>query len=416
MEKNMLPSLRPKQEHRQSYHLSYSERMIPAMLSMNACQLNDYLSRQAERNPCIELTFRREKHGNILEEVAAAPDTDFHQELLLQLPERGDRLVLRAARLLISQLEDTGYLPFDPVSAASGPQRPVMELALAMVQALDPAGVGACSLRECYRLQAERDPTRCADALALVSDEELFERYKERDFAGVCKVLQWTRSRLDAATEVLKTLSMHPLDIQRAPVEYIVPDAEIFRRTDGGYVVRLVEGSVPCVTLSESYLNSLRNGGGRFANEGVYYAKRLLYCLEHRNATLLGLLQYAVERQAAWLEGGARVRLPFSEVARVFSISRSTASRALQGKYVLLRGTVLPAVELFCRGGTRELSRDAACILLRRFLAQEPPGAPLSDQELSRRLYAECGALLSRRTIAKYRPALGVAAAARRKQ
>lgn len=416
MEKDLSPKLRPWQEQRQSYSLSYSEKTIPAMLSMNAGQLSEYLRSQAERNPCIELTFPRSRHADILEEVVAAPGPDFHGDLLLQLPGRGDPLLLRAARLLVSQLEETGYLALDPIPAASGPQRAVLEGALTMVQALEPAGIGARSLRECYRLQAERDPVRCGDVLTLVAEEETFERYKTRDWAIVCRTLGWSRERLDTATEVLRTLTMHPLDAKCPPTEYVAPDAEIFQRPDGGFAVRLTEDSIPCVTLSESYLGSLGNGGGRFANEGVYYAKRLLYCLEHRNATLLGLLQYAAERQTAWLEGGARVRLPVSEAARIFSISLPTASRALQGKYVLLRGTVLPAGALFCRDGTRELSRDAACILLRRILAREPADAPLSDETLAQRLYETCGVRLSRRTIAKYRTALGVASAVRRRQ
>lgn len=408
MAKTAEQGLRPGQQQQQGYRLNYTAKTIPALLSMNSSQLGDWLRREADRNPCVELSWPQAGRADLLEEMAAAPpDTDFRADLLQQLPAGADPLLLRAARVLIGQLEDTGYLPLDPLAAASGAQRALLERALALVQGLDPAGVGARSLRECYLLQARRAPERYADVLELVSSEDAFACYKAQDFASLCRAFGWTRQRLDAVTQALREMPMHPLDGEDA-AGYIVPDAEIIQRPDGGFAVRILDGLLPHVEISSTYADSVRAGGTRFANEGLYYANRLLYCLGHRNATLLGLLQYAAERQAAWLGGGARVRLTVSEAARIFHLSRATASRALANKYVRFQGELMPASALFCRGGTREVSRDAACQLIDGLIREQPAGArPLSDRLLAQALYDRYGITLSRRTVTKYRAALG---------
>ncbi|MDX1381693.1 MAG: hypothetical protein R3233_11255, partial [Xanthomonadales bacterium] len=64
-------------------------------------------------------------------------------------------------------------------------------------------------------------------------------------------------------------------------------------------------------------------------------------------------------------------------------------------------------------GGT--MSATAVKARLALLLENEPPDAPLSDQELSR-LLREAGVKVARRTVAKYREALGIGSSAERRR
>lgn len=408
MSKGMIPQLSPVQKQEQRYTLTYSAQLIPRMLAMNNLQMGEFIRKEADRNPCVELIFPQASRQDILEEVvAAAPDTDFRQDLILQLPPKEDEVVLRAAKVLIGQLDEYGFLPIDPEQVAFGAQKKILLRAMELIWAMEPAGVGARSLRECYLLQLHRIGKKGEDALALIRNEALFEAYENGQFANVCAVLNWGQSRLDEVTELLSRLSMRPVD-ETPTSEYIQADAEILRRADGGFLVQLCGHALPQVALSEAYLASMQNGGTRFANQGVYYANRLIFCIERRNATLLTVLQYAVERQMVFLEGGERIRLPMTEAARLLHISLPTVSRMLQNKYLRYQNRIFLAKELFCTGGTAELSRESAYTLIRRELGEECKVSPISDELLSRRLNEKYNVTLARRTIAKYRTALGI--------
>lgn len=392
---------------KQSLRLSHYADIILKMLSMNAAQLNDYLRREADRNPCVELVFPQAT-GAYLDELPAPEDADYRHDLLLQLPRNGEPQTLQLARALIKQLDENGFLPFDPIRPAKEPLRTALKAALHLVQSLEPAGVGARSLRECYYIQAMRQTPENEDIRLLLRKAELYARYKRGELCELCDVLGWSRRRLDAVTEVLKTYRMRPVEPMGGQIQHIIPDAEIIRGADGRLTVRLMEHALPHVSLSGSYVDSLQAGGTKFANEGIFYANRLIYCLEHRNATLLSVLQYAVERQTAFLTGGIRVRLPMKSAAEALGVNRSTVSRALTGKYIRFEGRTFLAAELFSRAGKGDVSMEYACSLIQALIGQNDSEKALSDRELSDRLKAQYGVCLSRRTVNKYRLEQGI--------
>jgi RNA polymerase sigma-54 factor len=198
---------------------------------------------------------------------------------------------------------------------------------------------------------------------------------------------------------------MHPVEPETDPSIYIRPDVEIVK-TEDGYTARLLEHALPHVSLSAAYTSSMGAGGGRFVNEGIYYANRLIYCLEHRNATLLAVIRFAAGHQSAYLAGKTRARLPMSDAATELGVNRSTVSRAVAGKYVLCNNRVFPASDLFTRAGKGTLSRENVCELMRGILNERTDHQPISDRALAELLEKQCGVSVSRRTVNKYRAIL----------
>ncbi len=403
--------LRHEQTQKQVYAFSHCGKTMVRMLSLNASQLTEYLKRESERNPCVELTFPQAGGEDLLELLVPAK-TDYREDLYLQLPTDINAEVLQIARALIRNLNEYGYLPADPLKRCAPGLKTVMHAALRTVQSLEPAGVGARSLRECYWIQANRGKRPSEELRALLKNAAAFRLYSRGAFDEVCSRLDWDGRQIERVTETLGRFAMHPVEPETDSAVYVQPDAEIIK-TEEGYGVRLLEHALPHVSLSNAYVDGRRQGGGRFVNEGVFYANRLIYCLEHRNATLLAVLQFAADRQRPYLDGKARVRLPMSDAATALGLNRSTVSRATAGKYVLFEGRVFAASELFTCTGKNGLSREGACELICEILGQQPGGKAISDRALSELLQQRCGVSLSRRTVNKYRMMIRLSAAER---
>jgi RNA polymerase sigma-54 factor len=132
-------------------------------------------------------------------------------------------------------------------------------------------------------------------------------------------------------------------------------------------------------------------------------ARFFMECVTQRWDTLLTITQALIHQQQAFLEQGVRGLKPLTrgELAAEVGLHESTVSRATANKYVLLpTGRTVPFDDFF--DGSL-----AAKEALREVIQREDGAKPYSDEELARRL-GEQGLPLARRTVAKYREALGI--------
>jgi RNA polymerase sigma-54 factor len=143
--------------------------------------------------------------------------------------------------------------------------------------------------------------------------------------------------------------------------------------------------------------------------------------LELRNQTLLRVSQSIVDYQEDFLEEGefAMKPLVLKDVAEAIGVHESTVSRATTRKYMLTPRGLFELKYFFSshvrtdRGGA--VSATAVKARLQMLIDREPPESPLSDQELSD-LLREAGIVAARRTVAKYREALGIGSSAERRR
>jgi RNA polymerase sigma-54 factor len=94
------------------------------------------------------------------------------------------------ARAIAETLDETGYLtvPLDDVAEASGAPLGAVEDALALVQDLDPAGIGARSLAECLALQAKAADRYDPAMARLIDNLELLSKGRMADLKRICGV------------------------------------------------------------------------------------------------------------------------------------------------------------------------------------------------------------------------------------
>ena len=165
-----------------------------------------------------------------------------------------DAALLFAARWLIDQLDEAGYLALPLAEAATvlGVDEALAERALALVQALDPTGVGARGLAECLELQA-READRFDPCMErLIANLDLVAR---GDFARLKRLCQVDDEDLSDMLSELKGYDPKPgRRFGGGTAEAVVPDIlvrEGAASSGGGWDIALNPATLPRLVISQ---------------------------------------------------------------------------------------------------------------------------------------------------------------------
>jgi RNA polymerase sigma-54 factor len=199
-----------------------------------------------------------------------------------------------------------------------------------------------------------------------------------------------------------------------------VPDVFV-RRTEQGWSVEINPASVPRLRVNQGYASLVaRSADYATLRAQLQEARWLIRSLEIRNDTLLKVARTIVRRQAAFLERGEEAMQPMilRDVAEAVEMHESTISRVTTGKYMHTPRGIIEFRFFFSShvsgAGGEEVSSTAIRARIRRLIADEDPDKPLSDAQLAEILARE-GVTVARRTVAKYREALGLASSGERR-
>lgn len=344
----------------------------------------------------------------------------------------------RAGELIIANLQPDGYLRTDFESLrASSPTPPslsALTTALPYIQKLDPPGVGARDLIECFLLQLN----------ALELDEELSEGHdfplertllqhhlndlKLNRYPQLAKKLNRPIEDLQAAVKRLSHLRPYPgHDLGHHDAPPITPDAIITRNPDTGlYDIQMTHDPVSNLSISQLYKKMVKDKSAdrktrEFLAENVRNAKWLLDAIEQRKSTILRVIRQVVDAQHDFLENGPEFLrpLPMIDVAARLGIHVATVSRAVSEKYIQTPQGIFPLRRFFSGGTTsdtgEDMAWDAVKEKLKILIAEEDKQSPLGDEQIVEKLGAQ-GITLARRTVAKYRGLLNIPTARQRKQ
>ncbi len=402
------------------------------ILQMNTLELADYLRRTALENPVLEeaepwqarqtwrdMAARAPWVGDLPEGDSAPGQTDSAADSLeLHLAEQLERRGLAApllalCRYLIGLLDDRGRLDQEDLDdlAAKGVPAGLLEEGVAVLQSLDPAGVGGRTTEECLLLQLRRLPGDHALAEALCRDHlALLAKGEE---GAVAQALGVSPKAAAQAIRQVRALSPDPLAefAPAAPTVYLRPDAWVIEE-EGELVVYLNQWDLPQFHLSDQYRRLAQAQGDQetadYLRQKLRQAKWILHYVQRRQETLAGCLTALVQAQREYFLGRQPAPGPLlrRELADRLDLHPSTVTRALAHKCLQCRQGLFP-VSFFFSSGRGEVSARQVQAKLARLIREEDPRHPLSDQALAQRL-AEEGVSAARRTVAKYRQALGL--------
>jgi RNA polymerase sigma-54 factor len=335
----------------------------------------------------------------------------------LPLPPR-DRALATA---VVHALDDDGYLrqsledlAHDGVDDLNHAE---WEVAVKVVQSLEPRGVAARSLSECLRLQLEERPDAPEVCLARKIVADHLEALARLDWVALAQRLHAEPGCLTSAVHLIKQLDPRPGNAYGSSTSrHIVPDVTV-RRSRGRWTVRLNHAIVPRVKLSRTTVDLFcaHRRECRAMGEQLRDARWALSNIEQRLATIEQVAVAIVKRQQGFFEHGPIALKPMflRDVADELGMHESTVSRVTNNKYMATPCGVFELKYFFARALPSSIACGPATTavreVIREMFQREPGAAPLSDAEIARRLERR-GLKVARRTVTKYRQQIHVPA------
>jgi len=323
----------------------------------------------------------------------------------------------------------------EDADADASPARPESEAALytmaeaeemlAVIQRLDPPGIGARDLRECLLIQLGDQADTGSLTYRLVHDA--FPDLIAHRWNDLAKRFGVEPAAVQAAADELARLDPKPgLKHASASDGYIIPDL-IVEKIGGRYQVFLNDTGMPRLRLSRSYQEIARDKkkmtpeNREFIASKMNSANWMIQAIEQRRQTMLKVMNFIVDRQRDFFEKGIEFLRPLTlrEVAEVINMHESTVSRVTNEKYVQTPRGVLPLKFFFSSALATASGEDASARSIRaklqKMVGDEDSAKPLTDQQIVH-LFQEQGIQIARRTVAKYRDQLGILPARMRKR
>lgn len=362
------------------------------------------------------------------------------QALSLRLNE-SDRAALR---FLIESLNDDGYLEDSLPALASGLAGEDndefdglvhhFQVALGLLQSLEPVGVGARDLGECLAIQLralavpnEPEENTQVRKTAIAICKQPMELLARRDFKRLATLTRSNEEEVRSALQLIATLEPKPgrrfVDVER---NIVVPDVIVTRTGQGTNVkfrVMLNPDVMPRLRVHDIYAGALKSHkgeGSQALSQRLQEARWFIKNIQQRFDTILRVSSAIVERQKSYFVHGELAMRPLvlREIADELGLHESTISRVTTAKYMATPyGTVELKYFFGSALGTEaggNASSTAVRALIKQFVSSESIKKPLSDSQISEML-KEQGIECARRTVAKYREALRIAPASLRK-
>jgi RNA polymerase sigma-54 factor len=338
---------------------------------------------------------------------------------------------------LIGCINDDGYLDSDLETLAEGLDVPLpkMEEVLGEIQNLEPAGVGARTLRECLRLQLvnrDKGPDAEVAQLALKLIDDFWQALARHSYEDIARKLKTSVERVQDGADFIRTElspypgrqfhpswhtgSPHGEGRVRADVEIKKVEGE-----EGVYIVEVNESRSLGLRVNSVYRqlwDAMRKDSVSYSSKDREHvqtyltrAREFIDNLNQRRKTLKLIIEAVAAEQGQYLEQGTHALKPLTRlsVAHKLGLHESTVGRAVSGKYAMLPNGEVIGCEIFFDASLsiKEVIKD--------LLAQENHRKPYSDEQISTEL-SKKGIEIARRTVTKYREALKIPPAAQRRR
>lgn len=378
---------------------------------------------KAPRGSSEESDRRLEVLQNTPDLAGSLSDVLLDQMRLLDVSEE----LARVIEHVIYSLDDDGRLheTADQIAADLMVPIPLAEEAVQTVRELDPPGVGASDLKDCLLLQLER--LSYVRPITQLLVEQHLDNLAMNKIPKIAKETGATIEEIKESWAFLKDhLNPHPGRLFTRTLNASVYPDVIVDEVDGRFEVRTERGSVPELAISGVYRSLLKEARSdpkiyEYLRRKIDAAKWFIEAVHQRQNTIQRIASEIVRRQAAFLHHGVQHLVPMKmqDVADTVGVHISTVSRAISGKYIQTPQGIF-GMKRFFSGGTltdsgKMMSQQAIKQQLREIVEKEDKAVPLSDDQLVEAL-GDRGVHIARRTVTKYRKALGLAASSRRKE
>ena len=356
--------------------------------------------------------------------LASKPSLEGHLQWQVSLSDFTDK-ERAISEVVIGNLDSNGYL-----QATNGDIRAMVEAAdeeieavIKRIQRLDPVGVAARSTQECLLVQLAAYDMNDPILVSLVRDHlEDLEKHRYKPLARKFKI---SMEEFKEYLDVIQTLDPMPgSNFTGAEPHYVSPDVFVYKVGED-FVIALNDDGLPRLGLNSYYVENVKARSDKekeYFQEKIRSAAWLMKSLYQRQRTLYKVVESIVRFQRGFFELGVSKLKPLilKEVAEDIGMHESTVSRITTNKYVStphgiyeLKFFFNSALEL---DDGSQVGSESVKALIKQLIGQENPKRPLSDERLGEILKEKLEVNIARRTVAKYRSAMGIASSSKRKQ
>lgn len=362
-------------------------------------------------------------------EATLTNDTTLQDHLIWQLQVgEFNQQELPVASALIYNINDDGYLPEETcgdIALELDLDVEYVEEVLELIQEIfDPVGVGARSLKECLLIQA-----RHFELGAIVEDiiEDHLGNLEKKNLSAIVRDTELDPDEIIEAAKLISELEPRPgRPYSTDRPRYITPDIYIRKDDEGEYEAVLNEDGMPRLKISRFYRNALSQPGNsdtkKYVTERLNSAQWLIRSIQQRQKTIVKVTKSIIKFQREFLDKGVEHLKPLilRNVAEDIGMHESTVSRVTTNKYVHTPRGMFELKYFFNSsitgvGSQGDLASEAVKKKIRDIIAQEDGKKPYSDQKLVEFLRKD-GVKIARRTVAKYREAMGILPSSKRRQ
>lgn len=462
-----------------SQKLSPQQIQLMKLIQLTTAELEQKIKNEIEENPAIELgkeaaeddstefeSNNEEGDVNIDDYLSDEPE-DFNQNYYSNqeestnyqtksslsfhqfLDNQSKNLILKDSEkpiceFLIGSIDESGYLRreiddiIDDLAFTQNivaTKHDVLSI-LEKIQDLDPAGVGARSLKECLIIQLKKKNSFKKSVLNSIKIlENEFEIFSKKKFSKLSEKLNLSQEELKDAIDEISRLNPKPGGSITSEFSNntIVPDF-ILTIEDGNFIVELNKRNSPELRLSNSYKNILegykndpkktksQNQAMQFLKQKLDSAKWFIEAIEQRHQTLFQTVNAIVNFQKEYFSTGEEIKLKpmiLKDIAEIINMDISTISRVANSKYIETPYGIKLLKSYFSEGMKNKEGEEISTIeikkILKEIISEEDKNKPLSDIELSNKL-SDKGYKVARRTVSKYREQLDISVARLRKE
>ncbi|MBB3982123.1 RNA polymerase sigma-54 factor [Sphingobium fontiphilum] len=356
----------------------------------------------------------------------ANPEPELQEYLMDQARAALSGADLMIASQLIGQIDAAGYLEADLLQTAYGLGVALadVERVLAVIQTFDPTGVAARSLSECLILQAKEADRYDPCMARLLDNLDLLARGALPQLRRICGV-----DEEDMADMIRELRGYDPkpgLRFSSERTAAVVPDIFVNPAKDG-WSIEINNATLPRVLVNRSYYVELSGGPQDKASKAwladcLASANWLVKALDQRQRTIIKVTSEIVRQQEEFFRKGVAHLKPLTlrAVAETIGMHESTVSRVTSNKYLSCPRGLYELKYFFTSGiqsadGGTAVSAEAVKSHIKALIGAEAPGAILSDDTLVDMLRAQ-GFDIARRTVAKYREAMGIGSSVQRRR
>ncbi|NJB66713.1 RNA polymerase sigma-54 factor [Desulfobaculum xiamenense] len=357
--------------------------------------------------------------------LSSKPSLEGHLEWQLRLSDMTPRQ-MDIGEVIIGNIGSQGYLQAtaEEIAADAGCTSEEVEVVLRRIQNFDPVGVAARDPRECLLVQIESYGYEDPILIELVSEH--LEDLETKRYKPLARKFRISMEELREYLDLIQSLDPMPgAAYGSSEPQYVSPDVYVYKYEDD-FIIVLNEDGLPRLTLNDFYLDSLKSGRGApekdYVHERLRSAQWLMKSLYQRQRTLYKVMESIVRFQRGFFENGVTSLRPLilKDVADDIEMHESTISRITTSKYVATPHGLFELKFFFNSAlgldDGSQVGSESVKAQIKSLIGEEDPHHPLSDERIAEILKERLQVNIARRTVAKYRGALGILSSSKRKE